>query len=222
MIEVEHLSERCWASRAADLTVSSLRHAIRERGLATLAVSGGSTPAPYFQELSQRELSWGQVTIVQVDERVVPMESTDRNLVQQRAALGRLPVSWLPLPVEHSEDPVHLKAFVVALRDLAGVPPVLDVVHLGLGSDGHTASLVPNDPVLEEGHHVIARTNLYQGTHRLTITAPTLSRARLVLWLVKGQDKADPLKYLLRGDPAIPASLVRADRSVVVATGINP
>ncbi len=217
-ITVETVEVDRWAARAADLTATELARALRNRPRATLAVSGGRSPKAYFRELSGRNLQWDRVTILQVDERVVPEGSAERNLTDQIESFGDLDAHWLPLPVSASDDPRALKAFVDDLKGDAGNPPVIDVIHLGLGDDGHTASLVPNDPVLDEKDHVIAKTGLYNGTHRLTLTEPVLSRAGLILWLVSGANKSVPVHQLLNGDPTIPGSLVRAERQVLVAT----
>lgn len=217
-IQLETVETERWAARAADLTAAELARALRQRPRATLAVSGGRSPRPYFQELSTRNVPWDRITILQVDEREVPEGSSERNLTDQIESFGDLDAHWLPLPVSAADDPRALKAFVEDLTNDAGNPPVIDVIHLGLGDDGHTASLVPGDPVLEERRHVIARTELYNGTHRLTLTEPVLSRAGLILWLVSGPNKGDAVQKLLAGDPSIPGSLVKAERQVLVAT----
>lgn len=217
-IVVESVEPDRWAARAADITAGELVTALRERSRATLAVSGGRSPKRYFEELSRREVPWDRITILQVDERVVPEGSPERNLTDQIASFGDLDARWLPLPVSAHEDPKALKAFVEDLCEDAGKPPVIDVIHLGLGDDGHTASLVPGDPVLKEERHVLGRTELYNGTRRLTLTAPVLSRARLVLWLVSGPEKAEPVRRLLSGDDGIPGSMVKAERQILIGT----
>ncbi|MFW2383253.1 MAG: 6-phosphogluconolactonase [Acidimicrobiales bacterium] len=217
-IHVETVEPERWAARAADVTAAELTLALRKRPRATLAVSGGRSPRAYFQELSTRNVPWDRITILQVDEREVPEGSPERNLTDQIESFGDLDAHWLPLPVSAADDPRALKAFVEDLTNDAGDPPVIDVIHLGLGDDGHTASLVPGDPVLEERHHVIARTALYNGTHRLTLTEPVLSRAGLILWLVSGPNKGEAVQRLLARDPSIPGTMVNAERQVLVAT----
>lgn len=217
-VVVEVVEPDRWAARAADITAAELNSALRDRSRATLAVSGGRSPKQYFAELSRREVPWDRITILQVDERVVPEGSPERNLTDQIASFGDLEARWLPLPVSAHEDPKALRAFVEDLCEDAGKPPVIDVIHLGLGDDGHTASLVPGDPVLEERQHVLARTKIYNGTRRLTLTAPVLSRARMVLWLVSGPEKAEPVRRLLAGDDGIPGSMVKAERQILIGT----
>jgi 6-phosphogluconolactonase/glucosamine-6-phosphate isomerase/deaminase len=121
------------------------------------------------------------------------------------------------MPVEAANLEAAAAEYAVTLRDLAGTPPVLDLVHLGLGPDGHTASLVPGDPVLGVTTADVAVTGAYQGRRRMTLTYPALDRARSVLWLVTGADKTEMLRRLRDGDPTIPAGRVRSDRATVLA-----
>ncbi len=121
------------------------------------------------------------------------------------------------MPVESADLDEAAARYAQTLVDIAGSPPVLDLVHLGLGPDGHTASLVPGDPVLDVTDADVALTGLYQGRRRMTLTYPALNRARRVLWLITGEDKAAMLVRLRRGDPAIPAGRVRQDHAVVLA-----
>lgn len=213
---IEVVSADRWASRAADVFATAITAAVDLRGHCVLALSGGSTPMPVFLELGTRELPWEDVVITQVDERVAPAGSPERNLVGQQEALGHLPVEWLPLSVE---GPIRreIATMLRSLRNVAGDPAVLDVVHLGLGEDGHTASLVPGDPVLEETERTLALTGEYQGTRRLTFTRPMLDRARLTVWLVKGEEKAPALQALVKGDQSIPASLLKPQNSLIIA-----
>ena len=112
------------------------------------------------------------------------------------------------MPVEVPDLQAASALYVQTLRSIAGSPPVLDLVHLGLGPDGHTASLVPGDPVLEIDNADVAVTGLYQGRRRMTLTYPTINRARRVLWLVTGGDKVGMLARLRAGDVSIPAGRV--------------
>jgi 6-phosphogluconolactonase len=121
------------------------------------------------------------------------------------------------MPVEASDLPTAAAQYARTLESLAGSPPALDLAHLGLGPDGHTASLVPGDPVLEVADRWVALTGLYQGRHRMTLTYPVLDRARCVLWLVAGADKVDALSRLNRQDPTIPAGRVSREHAIVVA-----
>jgi 6-phosphogluconolactonase len=121
------------------------------------------------------------------------------------------------MPVEMADLDEAVMRYAQSLVELAGLPPVLDLVHLGLGSDGHTASLVPGDPVLDVTDADVALTGVYQGRRRMTLTYPVLNRARTVLWLITGEEKADMLVRLDRGDPTIPAGRIRQDHAIVLA-----
>jgi 6-phosphogluconolactonase len=164
-----------------------------------------------FDRLSAEEIPWAAVSVYQVDERVAPRGHPDRNLTGLEGHLRAPGVDLRPMPVE-DED---LDA--AAARYARQLPPRIDVVHLGLGPDGHTASLVPGDPVLDVVDRDVAVTGPYQGRVRMTLTYPVLDRAAELLWLVTGADKADPVRRLLAGDPSIPAGRVRAPRAVLVA-----
>jgi len=164
---------------------------------------------------------WQQVHIAQVDERVAPAADPDRNLAHLRASLldhAPLPPDHIhAMPVEAADLDRAAAQYALTLRDVAGSPPVFDLVHLGLGPDGHTASLVPGDPVLDITDADVAVTGAYHGRRRMTLTFPIINRSRLVLWLVTGSEKAATLVRLRDGDRSIPASRVRQDRSLVLA-----
>jgi 6-phosphogluconolactonase len=209
------------AKRAATLVAEQARAAVKERGRFTFAVSGGHTPWVMLRELAREEVPWDVVHVVQVDERVAPADSDERNFKHLRDSL----LSHVPLPpgnlhampVEASDLPAAAAQYARTLESLAGSPPVLDLAHLGLGPDGHTASLVPGDPVLEVADRWVALTGLYQGRRRMTLTYPVLDGARCVLWLVAGADKVDALSRLNRQDQAIPAGRVSREHAIVVA-----
>jgi len=218
-----------WPVFAADHLAWAIDEALSSRDRCLLGVSGGSTPDPVFRLLAARPLDWERVVIVQVDERVAPAGSPERNFTLQREAFAPVPATWLPLPVDdlvgenvHGPDAARVieaavGRFSAELAAFGEDPPVLDVVHLGLGDDGHTASLFTGDPALGELRASVALTRPYRGARRLTLTRPVLDRARLVLWLVRGEDKAKPLGRLLAGDLDMPAGLLCPRRSVILA-----
>jgi 6-phosphogluconolactonase len=210
------------AGRAAALVASQARAAVERRGRFTFAVSGGHTPWVMLRALAGEQVPWNQVHVVQVDERVAPADSDERNFKHLRESLlshAPLPPANLhAMPVEADDLPAAAAQYARTLEDLAGSPPALDLVHLGLGPDGHTASLVPGDKVLEVNDAWVALTaGLYQGCHRMTLTYPVLDHARSVLWLVTGAEKVDALRRLRQQDPTIPAGRVRQDDALVVA-----
>ncbi len=209
------------ARKAAAVIAAAARAAVTSRGRFIMAVSGGHTPWRMLRALASDELPWQQVHIVQVDERVAPAADPDRNLAHLRASLldhAPLPPDHIhAMPVEAADLDRAAEQYTLTLRDVAGSPPVLDLVHLGLGPDGHTASLVPGDPVLDITDADVAATGSYHGRRRMTLTFPIINRSRLVLWLVTGSEKAATLVRLRDGDRSIPASRVRQDRSLVLA-----
>lgn len=200
------------AREAAAIVARRAREAVADHGSFTFAVSGGSTPWAMFAELASEDVPWKQVVLFQVDERVAPIDDPDRNLAHLRTALAGAPAEVSPMPVEDDDLGAAAAAYGAAL------PEVFDLVHLGLGPDGHTASLVPGDPVLEVTDRPVALTGgEYQGRHRMTLTYPGLARARRLLWLLVGETKREPLAQLLAGDTSIPAGRVRAGGSAVLA-----
>jgi len=209
------------ARHAAEMIADEARAAVKARGRFIVAVSGGRTPWVMLRALSSLELPWKDVHMMQVDERIAPADHADRNLTHLHASLLAAvhpgPVQIHPMPVESSDLDEAAARYAQTLADLAGSPPVLDLVHLGLGPDGHTASLIPGDPVLDVTDADVALVDAYQGRRRMTLTYPVLNRARRVLWLITGEDKADMLVRLRCGDPGIPAGRVRQDHAVVLA-----
>ena len=121
------------------------------------------------------------------------------------------------MPVEAPELESAAERYAETLKTIAGSPPVLDLVHLGLGPDGHTASLVPGDPVLNVTDSDVALTGVYQGRRRMTLTYPILNRARSILWLVTGKDKVAALARLREGDPTIPAGRIQRNQALLLA-----
>ena len=209
------------ARHAAAVIAGEARAAVKARGRFTVAISGGRTPWLMLRALSSLHVPWEQVHVLQVDERIAPAGHADRNLTHICASLlvenqrGRERIH--AMPVESSDLDEAAVRYAQTLVDVVGSPPVLDLVHLGLGSDGHTASLVPGDPVLDVTDADVALTGVYQGRRRMTLTYPAINRAQRVLWLITGEDKPAMLVRLRRGDPAIPAGRVRQDHAVVLA-----
>ena len=190
--------------------------AIREGGRFRLAVSGGKTPWRMLELLADGGLEWSKTELFQVDERVAPSGSPERNLTHL--------VLSLPLACQASIRPMPVGG--EDLEDAAAgygwsLPERLDLIHLGLGPDGHTASLVPGDPVLEVEDRPVALTDgEYQGTRRMTLTYPTLERARRIVFLVTGEDKDEALAKLMAGDRSIPAGRI-TNRNALVVTDLE-
>jgi 6-phosphogluconolactonase len=199
------------AKRAAVLVAGLARTAVAERGRFTFAVSGGKTPWAMFGELGGEDMPWADTELFQVDERVAPDGDPDRNLTNLQASIGAAPARVHPMPVTDADLAEAAAAYATVL------PQRFDLVHLGLGPDGHTASLVPGDPVLDVTDALVAVTQPYQGHQRMTLTYPALTRADQLMWLIAGDDKRDALAKLLAGDESIPAGRVLATRSLVLA-----
>lgn len=199
------------ATTAGDFIAEQIKDKVTTSGAFTMAVSGGSTPWPMFSHLANLDLPWSEIFVFQVDERIAPDGDPDRNLGHLQQSFGHLPVQLRPMPVtdDDLED--------AAARYAASLPDTFDLIHLGIGPDGHTASLVPGDPVLDVRDRAVAITGrTYQDRHRMTLTYPALSRTNQLLWLVAGADKRQALDGILAGDPAYPASGVRVPRSLIV------
>jgi 6-phosphogluconolactonase len=201
------------ARRGAELIGEAARESIGERGWFALAASGGRDPWVMYGQLAEQEIDWARTEVFQIDERIAPDGDPDRNLTHLLESLPELARKRVrPMPVTEED----LEA--AADRYAEQLPEALDLVHLGLGPDGHTASLVPGDPVLEVDDRRVALTGgEYQGRRRMTLTFPALALARSVFWLVTGAEKRDPLARLLDGDRSIPAGRVDARGALVIA-----
>ena len=221
-MELEVFDDAESVARAAAAAIAAdARAAIASRGRFTLAVSGGHTPWMMLRALAGEDVPWESVHLFQVDERIAPAGDADRNLTHLRESF----LQYVPLgpeqihamPVEEADLPAAANKYSLELRTIAGSPPVLDLVHLGLGPDGHTASLVPGDPALRVTEQDVAVTGVYQGRRRMTLTYPVLNRARRVLWVVTGGEKVSMLRRLQEGDGSIPAGRVCRDQALLLA-----
>jgi 6-phosphogluconolactonase len=204
------------ARAAAQLLTHEAQAAVAARGRFLVAVSGGQTPWEMLRAWAEQDSPWPAIHVFQVDERVAPTGHADRNLTHILAALAAAPIprpQIHAMPVEANDLALAAAEYAATLAGVAGSPAVLDLVHLGLGGDGHTASLVPGDPVLNVVDRDVAITQPYQGRTRMTLTYPLLSRARRILWLATGAAKAPMVARLQAGDRTIPAGRVRSDRA---------
>jgi len=209
------------AKRAAAVIAEEARAAVAARGRFLLAVSGGKTPWILLRALAGEAVPWEHVHVVQVDERVAPAGHPDRNLTHLRETLLEhaplRPWQIHAMPVDAPDLEAAAASYARTLREIAGTPPVLDLALLGLGADGHTASLVPGDPVLKVADRDVAITGVYQGRRRMTLTYPMLDRSRNILWVVTGVEKVPMLKRLQDGDDSIPAGRIRRDPARILA-----
>jgi 6-phosphogluconolactonase len=209
------------AREAAEVIAAEARAAVAAQGRFVMAVSGGKTPWQMLRALANEDVPWEGVHVVQVDERIAPAGDLDRNLTHLRESLlqhAPLPPEQLyAMPVEETDLEAAARTYARTIQQFAGTPPVLDLAHLGLGPDGHTASLVPNDPVLNVADRDVAVTGVYMNRKRMTLTYPMLDRARRILWLVTGAEKTEMLVRLRHADVSIPAGRIRQDRAFVLA-----
>lgn len=209
------------ARQAAKFIAAEARTAVAARGRFIIAVSGGKTPWQMLRALAAEEVPWVGVHVFQVDERIAPAGDPDRNLTHLRESLlshaPLRPEQIYAMPVEEDDLAAAAKNYAATLQTIASSPPALDLAHLGLGPDGHTASLVPNDPVLEVTDADVALTGIYQKRRRMTLTYPLLNRARRVLWVVTGAEKVEMLARLRNGDVSIPAGRIRRENAIVLA-----
>lgn len=212
MMTMDVRASDAFSEEAASFIAERLQRRLAEGHRATLAVSGGSTPWRTFSLLSEAAIDWNAVDVFQVDERCVAADDPARNYRGlHEALLSKVPAIGHPMPVEEADPDA------AAARYAASLPDRFDVVQLGIGSDGHTASLVPGDPALTVTDRDVAIAGPYQGSLRMTLTYPAINRARSIVWIVKGAEKRDAVAALLSGDPAIPATGVAGANAVLFA-----
>jgi 6-phosphogluconolactonase len=209
------------AREAARFIAAEAWMAVAARGRFIVAVSGGKTPWQMLRALANEEVPWQNVHVVQVDERIAPAGDPDRNLTHLRESLlahAPLPPGQIyAMPVEENDLEAAATSYAKTLQQISGSPPILDLAHLGLGPDGHTASLVPNDPVLNVTYRDVALTGIYQNRRRMTLTYPMLNRSRKILWVVTGAEKAEMLGRLRIADPSIPSGRILQQNAFLLA-----
>ena len=209
------------AARAAEVIAACVREGVQARGRFVLALSGGTEPWAAFRRLAELDLPWHALHIVQVDERVAPAGDAQRNWTHLEASLLRRapipPGQVHPMPVEQASLAAAAQHYAEVLESIAGRPAVIDLVHLGLGDDGHTASLVPGDSLLDRNDIDVGVTATeYRGIRRMTLTYPAVDRARAIFWLVAGAGKSEALRSLIAGDPGVPAGRVRQENAFLL------
>lgn len=208
------------AARAADYLEQEIREKLSHQKSFSLAISGGRTPWEMLNLLSKADLPWQRINLFQVDERVAPDGHPDRNLTQLFQAIAGTPMVTqlriFPMPVTAEDLEVAAKEYTEVLNEVTDGKG-LDLIHLGLGSDGHTASLVPGDGVLAIQDRLVACTqNSYQGRIRMTLTYPLLNSAKQILWIVTGSEKKEMVKRMLQQDPSIPAGSIRPENALLL------
>ena len=209
------------AERAAELIARNVRDDVARTGRATLAVSGGRTPQRIFEILAAADLPWDLVDLFQVDERIAPSGHADRNATQLEAAFAaarsRHPRAFHPMPVEDADLEAAAKRYAADLCAAAGSPPELGTVHLGLGADGHTASIFRGSPLADSSPDGVAITAEHLGRRRMTLTLAALNGARRLLWVVTGPEKRGALAGLVAGDPSVVGSRIRRSGALILA-----
>lgn len=209
-------------AKAAAVTIAAdARAAVAARGRFTMAVSGGTTPWVMLRELANEDVPWKDVHVFQIDERIAPAGDPDRNLTHLRQSLlenAPLPPQQIyAMPVESANAETAARQYEQTLQGVCGVPAVLDLAHLGMGPDGHTASLVPGDAVLTILNTDVGVTDVYMGRRRMTLTFPMINRSRRILWLIAGSEKFPMLSRLRAGDISIPAGRINSENAIIIA-----
>jgi 6-phosphogluconolactonase len=209
------------ALQAASVIAEEARRSVSLRGCFIMAVSGGKTPWKMLRALAGHDVPWEGMHILQVDERIAPEGDADRNLTHLLESLsGKVPLlreRIHAMPVNEKDPEAAAASYALTINRIAGSPAIIDLIHLGLGPDGHTASLIPGDPVLEVIDRDVATTGNYLGRKRLTLTYPLINRAGMILWLITGSEKNEMLKRLIESDLSIPAGRISQEHSLILA-----
>lgn len=217
------------AQALAAQVATCLKDGLQQRGRACLVVSGGSTPVAFLEALSRQPLEWSRVTVSPADERWVPADHADsnerlvrRHLLQGAAAAAR----FIALVDSAATTQRHLAAVEHAL---AAMPPPFDAVVLGMGEDGHTASLFPGAPGtaaaldLQRPERVALVTPATAPHRRVSLTLRTLLDARVVMILIQGQGKRAAIERAARSQPAVhPIAAFLRQQDVPVHVYYNP
>ena len=208
------------AKEAAAYIEQLIRETLTQKKSFSMAISGGRTPWEMLKILSKASLPWMRVNLFQVDERVAPDGHADRNLTQLFQAIEGSPLVTrlriFPMPVTADDLDVASEDYAQLIHEITEGEG-LDLIHLGMGSDGHTASLVPGDGILEVNDRDVACTEqLYQGRIRMTLTYPLLNSAKRILWIVTGTEKQEMVQHLLKQDASIPAGAVNQANSLLM------
>jgi 6-phosphogluconolactonase len=208
------------AQKATQIIAELARERIRLTGKFLFAASGGSTPWKVLRQLADKSLPWEGIELFQVDERIAPAGDLQRNLTRiKENLLEHSPLiekQIHAMPVEQTDLESAAETYAQQLHKLCGNPVKLDLIHLGLGEDGHTASLLPGDPA-RNSQRPITVTNEYQGLRRMTMTYPVINAAQHRLWIVTGSNKQPMLERLYHGDESIPAGLVERNNAIILA-----
>jgi 6-phosphogluconolactonase len=224
---------QAWAQDAAELLRNVTRQAIKARGRCLLALSGGSTPKMLYETLTRHEwrteFDWPNILFLFGDERCLPPDHPDSNFGMASSALFaplRIPGHQISrMRGEHPDPATAARDYEDRIRTMTGCPapvvPRLDVVLLGLGNDGHTASLFPNTPALLNRTKLVTVGQSPSGvTSRLTITLAVINQANVVVFLVTGSGKAQIVRSILESstdaDRRLPASMVRPERGRLI------
>lgn len=207
------------AEGAAAYLEQLIRKTLAEKKTFSMAISGGRTPWEMLKILSKAPLPWTRINLFQVDERVAPDGHVDRNLTQLFQAIEGSPMvtrlQIFPMPVTAEDLEAGSQYYAELIHDITEGEG-LDLIHLGLGSDGHTASLVPRDGVLVNERKVACTEEIYQGRIRMTLTYPLLNSAKRILWIVTGAEKQEMVHRLIKQDTSIPAGAVNQANALLM------